>query len=137
MTRINFFWIFSFSVLLDQLLKYIIRNYGGFYICNPNIAFGIKISEILFYVLWIPIVFLLAIYLCKKYFMPAPPTGRHDILYITLIMSGAISNIIDRLYYGCITDFIDLRVWPVFNLADIYITIGAIMIIYQILKIKN
>ena len=42
-----------------------------------------------------------------------------------LILSGAVSNIIDRVHYGCVTDFIDLRIWPVFNLADIYITMGV------------
>jgi lipoprotein signal peptidase len=48
---------------------------------------------------------------------------------VLFIISGAISNIIDRIYFGCVIDFIDLRFWPVFNLADIYITIGAIILI--------
>lgn len=62
--------------------------------------------------------------LYKKYFI-------HNTLYLMLIFSGALSNIIDRLYFGCVIDFIDLKFWPVFNLADVYITIGGIMLIFN------
>jgi len=42
-----------------------------------------------------------------------------------LILGGSLGNLIDRLLLGYVTDFIDLRVWPVFNLADASIVIGA------------
>ena len=52
-----------------------------------------------------------------------------------LTISGALSNIIERLYHGFITDFIDLHYnqlhWPSFNLADIYIFIGLVALIMQ------
>lgn len=51
-----------------------------------------------------------------------------EIASVTLILSGGSSNLIDRVFYGCVIDFIDLKFWPVFNLADIYITIGAIVL---------
>jgi signal peptidase II len=41
-----------------------------------------------------------------------------------LICGGAVGNIIDRVFLGGVTDFIDLRVWPVFNLADTAIVVG-------------
>jgi signal peptidase II len=41
------------------------------------------------------------------------------------IVGGAIGNIIDRFHYGFVVDFIDLRWWPVFNVADSCITIGV------------
>ena len=53
------------------------------------------------------------------------------LLSLLLIFSGAIGNLIDRITFGCVIDFIDLRIWPVFNLADSFITIGAILIIIQ------
>jgi lipoprotein signal peptidase len=74
-----------------------------------------------------------------------PPAGEEDILYlgdgllragIIFILSGAISNIVDRLLYGCVVDYINLRVWPVFNLADVYITLGGIIVVADILR-KN
>ena len=52
--------------------------------------------------------------------------GRWAFLGVSLIMGGAIGNIVDRHIYGHVIDFIDLRFWPVFNLADSAITIGAI-----------
>jgi signal peptidase II len=51
-----------------------------------------------------------------------------------LILSGAIGNIIDRFMYGYVLDFIDLRVWPVFNIADSAVTIGAAMIVLYLFK---
>jgi signal peptidase II len=54
-----------------------------------------------------------------------------------LILSGAIGNLIDRLRYGYVIDFLDFRVWPVFNVADSSITIGAILLGYSLLKSKK
>jgi len=45
---------------------------------------------------------------------------------VSLIMGGAIGNIVDRHLYGHVIDFIDFHFWPVFNIADSAITIGAI-----------
>lgn len=46
-----------------------------------------------------------------------------------LILGGAAGNVIDRLRHGYVTDFIDLHVWPVFNLGDSAITIGVTLLI--------
>jgi hypothetical protein len=148
----------SVLIFLDQFSKYIIRESGGFYICNANLAFGIKPSYFLLFIfLLIFILFLLKIgnnksqitkskqiqnsnyQNSKKWFRNlnfeicnlfdiCPPAGglRFGIL---LILSGGISNIIDRIYFGCVIDFIDLKFWPVFNLADVFIVIGAIFLI--------
>ena len=61
---------------------------------------------------------------------------------LLIIISGAISNIIDRIFNGYVIDFIYFHYksffWPAFNFADIYITIGLIMIVINILrKINN
>jgi signal peptidase II len=45
------------------------------------------------------------------------------------IAGGAIGNIVDRFHYGFVVDFIDLRWWPVFNVADSCITIGVVLLI--------
>ena len=45
-----------------------------------------------------------------------------------LILGGALGNLIDRLYLGYVTDFIDFKVWPVFNIADSAEVIGVIII---------
>lgn len=55
---------------------------------------------------------------------------------LSLILAGALGNLIDRLLWGYVVDFLDFRVWPVFNVADSAITIGAILLGYSILRRK-
>jgi signal peptidase II len=52
--------------------------------------------------------------------------GRWGGIGVGLILGGAIGNIIDRVRFGHVIDFLDFRVWPVFNVADSAITVGAI-----------
>jgi signal peptidase II len=122
--------LFLLLVFVDQLSKYIVRSSGGFYICNPNIAFGIKVSEISFWLLWIAFISVLLFLLYKK-------SWSFNYYFLILILSGAISNMLDRFIHGCIIDFIDLRFWPIFNLADIFIVIGVILILIKILNPKH
>ena len=51
-------------------------------------------------------------------------------------MAGAIGNLIDRLRLGYVVDFLNFYVWPVFNVADSSITIGAILLAWAIYKRK-
>lgn len=127
--RFNRFSLFVFLVFIDQVSKYIIRHTGGFYICNKGISFGVQISENIFFFLWLVILSFFLYGLYRKYFI-------HNTLYIILILSGAVSNLIDRAHYGCVIDFIDLHFFPVFNIADIFISIGAMGIVYVLYK-KN
>ncbi len=48
---------------------------------------------------------------------------------LILILSGALGNLIDRLKCGYVIDFIDVRIWPVFNIADTSITIGTALLL--------
>lgn len=50
-----------------------------------------------------------------------------------LIFGGAVGNIVDRLRFGYVHDFVDLRFWPVFNVADSAITLGVVMLLAQML----
>ncbi|MDP3041126.1 MAG: signal peptidase II [Candidatus Omnitrophota bacterium] len=56
---------------------------------------------------------------------------------LSLILGGAAGNLIDRLRFGFVIDFLDLRVWPVFNIADSVITIAAILLTRELLFNKN
>lgn len=124
--------IFLFFILLfiDQLTKYLIRSKGGFYFCNSGVAFGIKINPLAF---WAAIFFILLIF--GIYFLKNGIKSKlEDQNAIILISAGGAGNLIDRLRFGCITDFINLKIWPSFNLADAFIAIGAILILAKYFK---
>ncbi len=108
-----------FLVTADQFLKYIFLEKST---CNKNIAWGIPIASGVFYFVWTVIMAALVFVFLKNNF-------SHRRFALVLIFSGAISNIFDRAIHGCVVDFIDLKFWPVFNLADVYITIGTIALI--------
>ncbi len=65
--------------------------------------------------------------------------GASNLLAVSLIMqlAGAIGNLIDRIAYGYVVDFVDFRVWPVFNVADSSITIGFITLAVALLFGKD
>lgn len=124
-------------LLLDQFLKHIARTYeytrlyiidpwlGWEYLENFGIAFGIPISQFLV----IPISFIiiggLIIYV-----------GHHKkrstllIFSTALIVAGAFSNIIDRMFYGFTIDYLRI-ITSVINLADICIVAGALLLLYS------
>lgn len=59
---------------------------------------------------------------------------RAPVLPLGMILGGAIGNLIDRLRFGYVEDFIDLRVWPVFNVADSAITLGVAWLFWKTMK---
>ena len=56
---------------------------------------------------------------------------------LSLILAGAVGNLIDRLRFGYVIDFLDFHVWPVFNLADSALTIGSLLLSWELLFNKN
>ena len=53
---------------------------------------------------------------------------------LLLVLCGATGNLIDRLRLGYVVDFLDFRIWPVFNFADSMITCGVILLLFILLK---
>ncbi|EKE21896.1 MAG: Signal peptidase II [uncultured bacterium] len=129
--KYNFIFLISFLAVGDQLSKYLIRHNDGFYICNPGISFGFLFPSWFFYFI-VAVIFLLALlYLLEKIKFENFVLNKIGIVFI---LGGAVANLIDRYNYGCVIDFIDLNFFSVFNLADIFITIGAIIIIMKSFK---
>ncbi len=101
------------------LFKYLSVNY----VENTGALFGIfKDNNLLFIILTL-ILILVIFYFFSKY---------DDMRFgLSLISAGAMGNLIDRISYGYVVDFIDLMIWPVFNLADLFITLGVMLLIYK------
>ena len=112
-------------VFIDQLSKYIVRYFGGFYICNKGIAFGIYLPN------WAILGFIIALIIFVSFLSLKFKKINYPSI---LVLSGAISNLIDRLYNGCVIDFIDLHIWPVFNLADVLICTGVFFFLIKLNK---
>lgn len=147
--KIALLFLLALSIIfVDQASKYLIRHSGGFYICNRSGAWGIPIAS------WLIIfsTIFLIIYLSSKFKILNSKKNQRDrsfkladfirffkilSLGFIFLVGGGISNLIDRITLGCVVDFVDLRFWPVFNLADVFIFIGGITIIAKILNSKR
>ena len=104
---------------------------------NTGIAFGLfREQGKAFFV--IPVI-VLCLFLFNVYFYRKnnEMLTRSYIVAFSLILGGAVGNLIDRIMYGHVIDFIDVRVWPVFNIADSAITIGAGVIIWQCFNLSK
>jgi len=136
-------FIIVLSVLsLDQLTKFLVtRNLsynqsipvikGIFHLTlihNRGAAFGILKNQVPLFI-FASVSAIILIYFELK-------NNRHKKSYsvsLSLILAGALGNLIDRLFLGYVIDFLDFRIWPVFNVADSAITIGAILLAFSIL----
>ena len=74
--------------------------------------------------IWISVIVLGVIF----YLWDKIPEKKYVQIGVGFILGGTLGNLIDRLFYGAIVDFIDFRFWPAFNVADSALTIGAILL---------
>ncbi|WP_303783976.1 signal peptidase II [Azovibrio restrictus] len=82
---------------------------------------------------WFFVLLALAISGWILHMLLAHPEPKRQNFALTLILGGAIGNVIDRVMYGAVVDFLDFHVagwhWPAFNVADSGITIGAVLLV--------
>lgn len=121
-----------FSHLLDLNESVIfIKNFLYFTLVhNTGIAFGL-FKDCGFVFLVIPLVLTGLLIYNVYYYRHSEQLNSIYILAFSLILGGAIGNLIDRIFLGYVIDFIDFRIWPVFNIADSAITIGAAIILFK------
>lgn len=129
---------------VDQLVKLlIVENFTLFesieiwkfvhltYIHNTGAAFGILEGARFAFVLFSAALVAASVWAWKK-----PWMGRYK-LSASLIIAGALGNCIDRLFRGYVVDFIDLTYWPIFNVADIAVVCGTILLSIMIFTAKE
>ena len=115
-----------------NLVDIYVNSYLNLYLVwNKGIAFGLfSFDENYFYnfitILIIIVTFVILIMIYKA--------NDFKVYFLLLIISGALGNLFDRLYYTAVPDFIDFHIneihWFIFNVADIFISIGVICLIF-------
>jgi len=158
------YYVAAIVVIIDQISKIIVKNsmqlhdsievLGDFfkltYIENPGMAFGIQLeSKLLFTMLSVIASLIIFIYLIRL------PNERLLFRFsLSLILGGAIGNLIDRIFFGKVIDFFDVEFfniiippfkilfinfqgyeltrWPIFNVADSAVTCGMVLITWMI-----
>ncbi len=137
------FFLVIAVIALDQIIKYVIATnmFVGesipiipqvlhlTYILNAGAAFGILANQRYFFIAIAAILIIITIY----FYPQIQRLSRTFQIAIAMLLSGAIGNMIDRIATGKVVDYIDIRIWPIFNLADIAIVLGCIIIIYELL----
>ena len=143
-TKIYFLSLSIFIVLIDQFTKYLmfynkklfinkdfllfkldfVKNYGAAFNIFTGSRIFLSLISILFSILLIYLIF-------RKNII-----NSLDLYSYSFILGGTIGNGIDRIYRGFVVDFINLNIinFPVFNIADVSINIGFIILLYNIFK---
>ena len=102
------------------------------YVQNTGAAFGLFKGQ---HLLFIGMSLLVILWIVREFLIaPASTWPSATTWAYALVLGGAAGNLIDRLRFGYVVDFIDLRVWPVFNVGDSAITIGVALLILQSLR---
>ena len=143
-TKLYFVSLSIFIVLIDQFTKYLmfynkklfinkdfllfkldfVKNYGAAFNIFSGSRIFLSLISIIFSILLIYLIF-------RKNTL-----NSFDLYSYSFILGGTIGNGIDRIYRGFVVDFINLNIinFPVFNIADISINIGFIILLYNIFK---
>lgn len=99
---------------------------------NYNIAFSLPLGGPVLNIIIISLILVIILIIGHSIWQEKKISKKSIVL--TFILFGAISNIVDRLKYGFVIDYLELKYFTIFNLADIMISLGAIILILQNLK---
>ncbi len=156
MTKKNFFDFFIILIIfsLDRISKIIIINLNKTHelfnysltsflnldlVWNDGIAFGLfSFNENIYY----NVLTLIIIIVTLVVFIMMLKSNNYQKYGFLMVFSGSLGNIFDRLYYSSVPDFIDIHInnfhWFIFNVADIFITLGVLILIFtEFFKLNN
>ena len=142
--------IFIFFIAMDQLSKSLAVNMLGQvgavqsfiphfirfeYRENTGMAWGLLPNARVYFIIVTLILAAFLVFLLVRYRKLLPKLSK---VALTVILSGAIGNLIDRIFLGYVRDFIafDFIAFPVFNIADCCVTIGAVLLAVSLLLTK-
>ena len=149
--NISIITTFLLIIFFDQLTKIlVIKNFQLYeslsilpffnltFIVNYGFAFGFLNNPSLNQIIVILVIFSIIVYFLYLLIKTQDQFFRFSLI---LVLSGAVGNFIDRVLHGFVIDFIDIYLgsyhWPAFNLADSSITLGFILIMFNILFLNK
>ena len=137
--NIIIFYTALLIVIFDQLTKFLIKQNFQLnqsipiiknilhltYVTNTGSAFGLFKGFNLIFIFFSIIVIIAIFYYLRRI------VNNEKLLQFSvgLLLGGTLGNLIDRLIYSFVVDFIDFRIWPVFNVADSAVTISVILLV--------
>ncbi|HNX81660.1 MAG TPA: signal peptidase II [Candidatus Omnitrophota bacterium] len=142
-------FVIAFSVVcVDQLSKFFIEKYLSVHrtiavipdifhvslVHNRGAAFGMLRNQLPLFILTAVVAIILIYTMLKNQSLRRVSSYS---VALSLILGGAVGNLIDRIFLGYVIDFLDFRIWPVFNIADSAITVGAVIIGWHIIFVKQ
>ena len=132
---LNFFLLAGLIVILDQISK--IFTYDVIFLpflalkttLNTGAAFGILKGQTTL-LIWVSIIIVGII----LFYLDKIADDKVRCIAASLILGGALGNMVDRIFLGHVRDFISIGIWPSFNIADAVITMGIIVWIWTEIK---
>jgi signal peptidase II len=136
------------TLLFDQITKWlavrylvyrvpvpIIPNYLSLtFVKNEGAAFGLFQGKLFIFLA----AAIIAVFTILRILRKVPKSELWLRIGLALLLSGALGNFIDRIYHGFVVDFIDLHWyqyhWPVFNVADLIIDVGVVIILWKVFR---
>ena len=134
----KFFLLTIFLIAIDQVSKVFVLNSGLFYQCNSGVAFGFLSGSGNFLNLPVSLLVLIVV----LFLLLRERSGFLKLAYI-FIFAGGVSNVVDRIVRGCVVDFLNfgnvplLGRLPIFNFADVAITLGVSLVVLMLIFNKN
>lgn len=122
-------FIISKAMIVNQSIPVVNNIFNITYVQNKGAAFGI------FWGIGWPLILIgILVILGIVYFHEKMKINDFTQLPLALLLGGSMGNIFDRVFRSYVIDYLDFRVWPVFNLADIMINVGVLLIIIHLFQ---
>ena len=136
--RISKNYVLKLAEIEGKVDMYLTEYLNLYLIWNKGIAFGLLSFDENFLYTLISLIIAIVTAIILIIAMKENGIKRYSLI---VVFSGSIGNLFDRVYYKAVPDFIDLHVnnfhWFIFNVADIFITIGVICLIYDEVFLNN
>ena len=137
--RISKFYIIKLATLEKNFEVYVTSYLNLYLVWNKGIAFGLLSFDSSFIYNIVSFIILLIIIALILMIIKELHIFKKNCLLI--ILGGAIGNLFDRIYYTAVPDFIDFHIgnihWFIFNIADIFISVGVVCLIYAEIFFKD